>query len=86
VVSYWQRVEDLIGSRFEPHTSRTRGRRLTHRENSKAKIWLFNSQDQQSSKSWFNLHIYIIYISKFGLISSLLLDDHLSNLVIIAAV
>jgi len=28
VASRWQRVGDLIGSGFEPHTSRTRGRRL----------------------------------------------------------
>jgi len=29
VASPWQRVGDLIGSGSEPHTSRTRGRRLT---------------------------------------------------------
>jgi len=29
VASRWQRVGDLIDSKFEPHTSRTRGRRLT---------------------------------------------------------
>jgi len=28
VSSRWQRVGDLIGSGFEPHTSRTRGKRL----------------------------------------------------------
>jgi len=28
VASCWQRVEDLIGSGFEPHTSRTRSERL----------------------------------------------------------
>jgi len=29
VASRWQRVGDLIGSRFESHTSRIRSRRLT---------------------------------------------------------
>jgi len=29
VASRWQHVGDLIGLGFEPHTSRTRGRRLT---------------------------------------------------------
>jgi len=29
VANRWQRVGDLIGSRFEPHTFRIRGRRLT---------------------------------------------------------
>jgi len=29
VASRWQRVGDLIGSRFEPHTSRNRSERLT---------------------------------------------------------
>jgi len=29
VTSRWQRVEDLLGSGFELHTFRTRGRRLT---------------------------------------------------------
>jgi len=28
VASRWQRVNDLIGSGFEPHTSRTRSRRV----------------------------------------------------------
>jgi len=28
VAGRWQRMEDLIGSEFEPHTSRTRGSRL----------------------------------------------------------
>jgi len=31
VTSRWQRVDYLIGSGFEPHTSRTRSRRLTTR-------------------------------------------------------